>query len=633
MEHLTSKDFVFAASRLRGFVPGQHAALALTVLVRLHRCNALPLRQRSWYLCRVVEGERFDRKAHVNLMLAPQTEPLAALFELRAPELVQDVVSSARRSLAQIDVLQDGVERAGQVLATDAGPLAFEFATAKVGLVSGFSTQIRLLLYGASFLLDGIASLSHNRWSFSCERVFSLDRRAAERLPLSDSTAQLRWRVDVDGMEKTAGAPIQDLGHQGVGIVLARETGPLPEGESFSATLRINGHAIECVAEARHAQRLPGKTRYGIRLKALLDRDGCLDAYLAQRFPQLVDRRTLDPEQVHELLQTSGYLALREGVAPSRHWLARQDDTAISRDVCFRDRADRLIGHVSFTRAYGKAWLGHQLATIRPHEEAIACREAIYLHIATYPTLVDGDDAMMVGYFDRNRPWHQRFFSGFARWVDSPQLAVTIGLDRFERRAHERVPVAMAPHVSVSVASPEDLAGTTQLVRSHLPPLIADALDIRPQCLTATALHPRYVGTGYHRGRVALVLRVNGGLAGVALCETGSRELSIFNLFNMAQVFLRTGAEAPGDDAQLALLSAVREFYAGRGITDPILVAPPGTLKAELEPGTFLAETMGMIAWSGRGLRQYENFIRYEFGKERSNDKGVKYATVRRQTI
>lgn len=578
-------------------------------------------------------GEWFDGKGHVNLMLAPQTGPLAALFELRAPEIVQDVVSSARRCLAQVELLQDGVERAGQVLAAGATPLGFEFAVSKNGLLSGVTTQVRLSLYGVTFLLEGIASCSLNRWAFSCHRVYSLDRRAAERLPVADPTAQLRWSVSVAGVERTAEAPIQDLGHEGVGIVVSQETDPLPAANEFRATLRIRGQAIECMAEARHAQRLSGRTRYGIRLKALLNRDGCLDAYLSQRFPQLVDRRTLDPEQVYELLQRSGYLALREGVAPARRWLARQDDGAISRDVCFRDHAKRLIGHVSFTRAYGKAWLGHQLATIRPHEEAIACREAIYLHIATYPTLVDGDDAMMVGYFDRSRPWHQRFFSGFARWVDSPDLAVTIGLDRFERRHPGRMEAVVDPHVSVRAASPEDLIGAAQLVRTHLPSLIADALDVRPECLTTSTLNPSYEGTRYHRGRVALVLHVHHRLAGVALCEIGSRELSIFNLFNMAQVFLAKGAEAPANDAQLALLAAVRGFYAARGVDDPIIVAPPGTLKAELEPGTFLAETMGMIAWSGRGLRQYESFVRYEFGKERSNAKGVKYATVSPQTI
>lgn len=596
---------------------------------------ALPLRQRSCYLCRLVAGERFDRIAHVNRMLAPRKGPLEELFELRAPELVHDVLASARQCRARIDILQDRVVRQGHALASESTVTDLEFAVSKDGLVSGLSTQIRLSLYGAAFLLDGVASLSLTRWSFSCQRAFCLDRRAAERLPLAASTAELRWKVTADGAERTAAVAIQDLGHQGVGIVVAREAEPLPPADGFPATLEINGHAIECVAEARHSQQLPGKTRYGLRLRALLDGDGCLNAYLSQRFPQLVDRRSLDPEEVHGLLEQSGYLRLREGVVPPRDWLARQDDGAISRDVCFRDRAERLIGHVSFTRAYRRAWLGHQLATIRPHEEAVECREAIYLHIATYPTLVDGDDAMMVGYFDRSRPWHQRFFSGFARWVDSPELAVTIGLDRFERRTAERLPlaVAVAPHVSVGVARKEELDAAAHLVRSHLPSLIANALDINPEYLTIDTLNPRYEGTRYRRGRVAFVLRENERLVGVALCEIGSRELSIFNLFNMAQVFLATGAGAPSEIGQLALLAAVREFYAGRGVEDPILVAPPGTLKAELEPGTFLAETMGMIAWSGRGLRQYENFVRYEFGKERANGKGLKYATVNRQTV
>jgi hypothetical protein len=102
----------------------------------------------------------------------------------------------------------------------------------------------------------------------------------------------------------------------------------------------------------------------------------------------------------------------------------------------------------------------------------------------------------------------------------------------------------------------------------------------------------------------------------VALCEVGSRELSIFNLFNMAQLFVATGRSRPSVAAQLRLLAAVRGLYAARGEHNPMIVAPPGTVDAALEPGTFLAETMGMIAWSGRALRQYENFINYQFGAQ-----------------
>jgi hypothetical protein len=165
----------------------------------------------------------------------------------------------------------------------------------------------------------------------------------------------------------------------------------------------------------------------------------------------------------------------------------------------------------------------------------------------------------------------------------------------------------------VGAPRPEELTQAVALIRAYLPPLVASALDIRAEGLVADALNQDYRTTRYERGRRALVLRVAGEVAGVALCEVGSRELSIFNLFNMAQLFVLPNTPV---DAQLALLGAVRAFYAARGERNPMIVAPPGTLAASQEPGTVLAETMGMIVWSGRALRQYENFIKYQFGRQ-----------------
>ena len=44
-------------------------------------------------------------------------------------------------------------------------------------------------------------------------------------------------------------------------------------------------------------------------------------------------------------------------------------------------------------------------------------------------------------------------------------------------------------------------------------------------------------------------------------------------------------------------------------------MAPPGVFDATAEEGTELAETMGLIAKSGRALRQYESFLDYHFGR------------------
>jgi hypothetical protein len=145
--------------------------------------------------------------------------------------------------------------------------------------------------------------------------------------------------------------------------------------------------------------------------------------------------------------------------------------------------------------------------------------------------------------------------------------------------------------------------------------LATKTLDIHPSTLQTDALHPSYRNSRYVRRREVLSLRVDGEFCGVALCEVGSRDISLFNLFNMAFVFLRTGEHAPSVAAQLALLTQVRALYTAGGEHNPLIVAPAGTLAAAQEPGTVLAETMGMILKSGRALRQYESFLNYHFGR------------------
>ena len=417
----------------------------------------------------------------------------------------------------------------------------------------------------------------------------------------------------IDGEIVDSAAMVEDLADRGVAFRADGDTIPL--AWPFPAKLDIDGRQIPCLAEARHAQRDATQTRYGVSLKTQLHSGALTDVYLRRRFPQLVPRRELDPDLVVGLLRESGYLALRDDMTPARDWLNRDDDQNVSRDVCYRALDGALVGHVSFTRAYPRAWLGHQLATVRSHPEATRCRKTIYQHIANYPGL-EGEAAMMVGYFNRERPWHRRFFSGFTEWLGVPELATTFALDRFERRPGTQLLPTRRADVEVSPPRGDELVAVAMVVRAHLPPLIAEVLDVHPERLSTAALHDAYVGTRYHRGRQALVLRVAGRVAGVALCETGSRELSIFNLFNMAQVFMLTGRHAPDAEAQLALLHAVREFYAQRGEDHPMVVAPPDTFAAAEAPDTFCAETMGMIAWSGRALQQYENFINYEFGKD-----------------
>lgn len=546
----------------------------------------------------------------------PDSEP----FELESRELVGELLAQVRRVRPPLTIVQGDLERAATVAEAPAGDADLTFTTAD-DFAGDAPAMVRLRLHEAPFRVDGLLQrLDAGRFRLTGARLFSLDQRAAQRLTLVRGDATLDWTALVGGDLATTAVHVEELSSDGVGLSLPPEVAPPPLAP-FAATLHVDARAIPCLAETRYLQKSATGTRVGLRLRTRATRMQVVDSYLRRRFPQLHPRREIDPDKVYDLLDDSGYLDLRADMRPPRRWFQRDDDDAISRDVCYRARDGALIGHVSFTRAYPRAWLGHQLATIRDHEEAIACRRAIYLHIASYPTLVDGEEAMMVGYFDAGRPWHRRFFSGFVDWLRLPELAVTYGLDRFERDPAERPPAVIAPGAEVGMLRDDEVVTATALVRGQLPPLIADVLDIHPERLVAPRLNEDYRQTRYRRGRSVLALREHGRLAGVALLETGSRELSIFNLFNMAQLFVVTGQGRPSTAAQLMLLGAVREFYRARGEANPMVVAPPDTVDAAQEPGTFHAEVMGMIAWSGRALRQYENYLNYEFGKLSSIEK------------
>jgi hypothetical protein len=510
--------------------------------------------------------------------------------------------------------MQRGISMAAELLRGPSDPDELVLQVESQVQAQPGQALVRFWLHDAAFLLRGsMVALDGHRWRLIGPlKLYSLDQRGAARVPLAAGAATLHWSTLKDGAPVVSSSPVDELSAEGVGL---RGRLALPGEGRFPAMLEIEGDRISCLAEARY--RTDGdETRFGVRLHTNAGRDRLISHYLAQRFPHLVRRSELDPERVFELLDRSGYLALREGApVPDAEWFRRRDDRAVSHDVCYQASDGAVVGHVSFTRAYPRAWLGHQLATLRAHPDAVACRRDIYLHIASYPTIVDGYDAMMVGYYNRDKPWHQRFFSGFIEWLNAPSLAVASGLDRFERAVDDEPPPVRAPGVDVGPPRQEELLACAALARAQLPPLLSEVFDLHPERLTNPLLHESYHNTRFHRGRTAFVLRVGGRVAGLALCETGSRELSIFNLFNMAQVFVATGSAAPPLEAQLALLGQVRAFYRARGELHPIVVAPAGTCRAAEEPGSFLAECMGVIAWTGRGLRQYENFIKYHFGR------------------
>jgi hypothetical protein len=219
----------------------------------------------------------------------------------------------------------------------------------------------------------------------------------------------------------------------------------------------------------------------------------------------------------------------------------------------------------------------------------------LYLLFATVSTVYDGDEGSVVAYFDQELRWHKLFFKRFTEWTDDPTLATICSFDLFER---DDPPEYFAPPVGCEVreARDDELPATCTLTRAHLPQITADAFDVHPTSIRRTTTSRE------HRGRQVLVLRQDGPLAGVALCDTGDPNVSLFNIVNMAQIYLRMGARTPSTDAQRALISAARAFYAARSPAGPMLVSPPGTLRGAAEPGTRLVEKMGCIVSDDFGL-------------------------------
>src|SRR5262249_6058240 len=148
------------------------------------------------------------------------------------------------------------------------------------------------------------------------------------------------------------------------------------------------------------------------------------------------------------------------------------------------------------------------------------------------------------------------------------------------------------------------------LIRTQLPPLLADALHIHATTLVTDDLCRQHNEVGLKRERKAFSVEVDGELYGVALCETGSPILSLFNVLNMAFVFCTSFDGPKGLAAQAALLSYVVSFYERRGVEHPLIAAPPGTILGAEHAGLKRAETMRAWAATMDGVRQWRSFLR-----------------------
>ncbi|MEL6186322.1 MAG: hypothetical protein AAFU79_16985 [Myxococcota bacterium] len=372
-------------------------------------------------------------------------------------------------------------------------------------------------------------------------------------------------------------------------------------GEIFEARLE----ALACAPEGARALHID----LGSNAAALARR------LIRRSHPQMRFRHEMPREAVLDLMKSSGFLHLRDGGGIPDGWYREASAAACDFVWAEHSSTPRAVGHVSMLRSYSKSWTSHQLATRSRHPETLEARHHIYRLISSLPTLVEDDEACMMIYFDRGRRWHRTFSTDFIGTMNDASHAVLTAWDRWELEDPAAAGSVTTPDPRVTRLDGEGAAWLARHLERRLPSLCRRALDLEEGRLVTDGLSPDVQSGGFYRRRDGFVARHKGQIVGAALMERTSTEISLFNLFNLAQLFFEDSAPP---DLRRAVLDAVAARYAREGVRSPVIVAPPAVL-AGCEGGRYaLAETMGLMTWSARGLRQYQYFIEDRFAQRRA---------------
>lgn len=435
--------------------------------------------------------------------------------------------------------------------------------------------------------------------------VQSIARRWCPRLPLAPGEIHVRRASEA----ALVGCPVVDLGPYSIGV---RTPDSVPAGR-IELEVELDGQV------ARGSATVVGSGgRGGVCLHLGEARNLVRAAYVKRRFPTLVGRADIPRAQIEELARGCGFLDLRPNMAIPERWSTLRLPPELGWDAAFPDESGRPVGLMSATRTGRRAWLVHQLLSDRKHPRIYEGIFALHDFMMTYPRVMGGKDARIMCYFDRHKSRNEIYYDSFERLVDNPELVGTVPLQRFER--DDGSPLAPEPgaggRAALRVCASEDELALFGLIRQTVPGLHADALEVFPGSFNLDSVDGSFDDHGLSRGRRTFVLADPSGVIACAVCEFGSSELSMFGLFNICHLYRKPGADVDERDER-RLLDAVRRFYLQRGVTDPVITAPPDCFPNLREPGTRLVETMAWYVWHPDVLPQYENFYRFRFGSHR----------------
>gem|GEM_PF-630233 len=468
--------------------------------------------------------------------------------------------------------------------------------------------RIRFYLHGAHFELVAQCRPEPERSSEVLAtdlRLFSQNVRRTPRIDVRGLQVHLNWKA----RGRSGQGAVIDVSNHGMAVHFEPGQAPSEDLSLITADLQVGEQTFEGAARVLRHDAAADSTRVALSFSPVDDDMNIGPSLLTLRFPSLKERWQVDPAQMQDLMERSGYAALscRTGVASS--WLQlRQPE--LTQDRVYLSAQGEPVGHLSQTRAYSRTWVGHQLATLPGHPESVQAWLSLYRFGAALPLLVDGDEAMQIAYFDPTKRWHERFFSRFVRWMEDPKHSQIVRLDRFEVQSEG---ADYQGKVLGRPAREDELPLVTDLARARLGDLAAAALDVRCEQLRSACLQPAFEAAGMQRSREVVVLEHEGRVEAAALLERGSADVNAFGLFDMAQVFLARG-RAPAPERLEGFMQYILQWYIEQGVPQPIFAAPEGSLCERPHPRLAKEETMGLMLWSAEGLRHYDNYLQFTFG-------------------
>lgn len=562
-------------------------------------------------------GAHVERLEIVPTGRAPLPEP-GDILEIGDVALACKIMQRVAAQPRAVTLELGSGERVRGLLSEGPGePRAFAFHGTDATLEPAASGPVSLAvsLHDSDFLLDGRLDVSTGgECSIELSRVLSLSRRRHERVRVPPRVASLEW-MDPLMPGRRVTAEVLDLTPRGAAVRLSVAQRALFPAPPVGLTLRIGELAIAVTGAVQNQREVDGGWRViGLELTPAGPlASHRLSAFCRQqRFPALRERAQVASSDVLHLMRASGYLELRDGteLTPGERWQVGTGDAALAENIVYQSNSGSLLGHMSCLRVYETSFLLQELATVGLRRGKVAY--PLYMRHLEWVASQVGESGYLLAYFNRQKSWHEALFGDFVRWAGSEGLSLIVELERLE--SHAERPVECGP---ARVRAP--LAGELPLVvglgRSQLPSLYAQGIALDAEQLARRELCEAYGKRGLERSRTVLVAELDGRVVGAALCDTGPCDLSLFNLLNLAHVFVLDGlGSAQARAAQRALLTHVRAFYAERGIADPLIVSPKGRMRFAQDAGLHIAETMGGWIVSLGGLRQWRNFMHFTVG-------------------